>query len=359
VLPILPLHLSHLGYSIAEIGVLISSLSLTMGAIELYAGPIVGVFGRRWTLIGGYSANAVCLVLAGMARTTGMVGSALAAIGAARAILVPPLHATVAESSTAATRGKMFGMYWLWASTATLVGPAIGGFIAAKYGDRAPFYVGSAFSIVALPIVAAVAAPKSTSPRAPMSEVMELLGNAAIVRLCIATLLCFSITGIWTTFLPLYIARQGISVLIVGSVFTVQGLFYALMQIPAGRLVHHMRGGWLALSGIMGIAGVVLLIPRVHAPSVFLVAGAVYGAAFGSIPVTFATLVTWLAPRDKYTTAMGVYNSAIDFGLFVGPLLGGVVAYMNTLAPFLLALPLGVAAVSVSLNVVGSAPRRG
>jgi MFS family permease len=344
---------------LAEIGILISSLSLTMGVIELYAGPIVGAFGRRWALIGGYSANAVCLALAGMARTTGMVASALAAIGAAKAVFVPPLHATVAESSTASTRGQVLGMYWLWASAGTLVGPAIGGVIAAKYGDRAPFFVGSAFSIVALPIVAAVAAPRSTSPRAPMGDVVELLGDAGILRLCIATLLCFSITGIWTTFLPLYISRQGISVLIVGSVFTVQGLLYVLMQVPAGRLVHQMRGGWLALLGIAGITGVVLLIPSIHAPAAFLVAGAVYGAAFGSIPVTFATFVTWFAPRAKYTTAMGVFNSAIDFGLFVGPLLGGVAAFINTLAPFLLALPLGLAAVLISLSVVGSARRRG
>src|SRR6516162_8442444 len=103
-LPVLPLHLSHIGYNIAQIGVLISMISLAMGTVELLAGPIAAALGRRGALITGFLANAVGLLLAGTARTFGMVASALAAVGAARGMLVPPLHATVAESSTAATR---------------------------------------------------------------------------------------------------------------------------------------------------------------------------------------------------------------------------------------------------------------
>jgi predicted MFS family arabinose efflux permease len=48
---------------------------------------------------------------------------------------------------------------------------------------------------------------------------------------------------------------------------------------------------------------------------------------------------------------MGVYNSAIDLGLFVGPLLGGgAAAVINPRAPFFVALPLGLAAVIMTLT---------
>ena len=354
VVPVLPLHLSHIGYTTAQIGVLISLISLAMGIVELQAGLIAAAVGRRGALIAGFSANAVGLVLAGNARTLSTVASALAGVGAAKGTVVPPLHATVAESSTAETRGRTFGIFWFLASTAALAGPAIGGLVAAKYGARAPFYLGAAFSAAALPIAAAVGVAGRPSPRASFTSIRELVRDAGILRLCAATLLCFGIMGIWMAFLPLYISRQGISVAIIGWVFTIQGCLYALMQIPTGRLVHRISQARLAVIGVAGIGGVVLLVPLLHTSSAFFGAAAVYGCAFGLIPVTFATLITRLVPSDKYTTAMGVYNSAIDLGLFVGPLLGGAAAaVLGPSAPFFVALPLGLAAVIVTLRTEG------
>ena len=354
VVPVLPLHLSHIGYTTAQIGVLISLISLAMGIVELQAGLIAAAVGRRGALIAGFLANAVGLVVAGNARTLGMVASALAGVGAAKGTVVPPLHATVAESSTAETRGRTFGIFWFLASTAALAGPAIGGLVAAKYGARAPFYLGAAFSAAALPIAAAVGVAGRPSPRASFTSIRELVRDAGILRLCAATLLCFGIMGIWMAFLPLYISRHGISVAVIGWVFTIQGFLYALMQIPTGRLVHRISEARLAVVGVAGIGGVVLLVPLLHASSAFFGAAALYGCAFGLIPVTFATLITRLVPPDKYTTAMGVYNSAIDLGLFVGPLLGGAAAaVLGPSAPFFVALPLGLAAVIVTLRTEG------
>ena len=51
-----------------------------------------------------------------------------------------------------------------------------------------------------------------------------------------------------------------------------------------------------------------------------------------------------------YTAAMGVYNSAIDYGLFLGPLLGGALALVSPAAPFGLALPLGLTALVLTLG---------
>src|SRR5713226_3761588 len=63
VLPVLPLHLSKIGYTASQIGILVSLLSLAMGIVEMQVGHIVGWFGRRHTLLWGSVANAVCMVL--------------------------------------------------------------------------------------------------------------------------------------------------------------------------------------------------------------------------------------------------------------------------------------------------------
>src|SRR5690348_13864645 len=116
VLPVLPLHLSHIGYSPAAIGLLVSVFSLSMGLVELQAGMIAAAIGRRWSLVGGYLVNALCLNLAAIARARGMVAASLAAVGGARGLLMPPLQATVADSASAETRGRAFGVFWLCSS---------------------------------------------------------------------------------------------------------------------------------------------------------------------------------------------------------------------------------------------------
>ena len=127
VLPILSLYLAHIGFSLAGIGLVVGLFSLTMGLVELQASVIAAAIGRRWSLLGGCAANALCLGVAGIGHSRALVAVALAAVGAARGVLVPPLHATVADSATPEGRGRAFGGFWLWTSLAALSGPAIGG----------------------------------------------------------------------------------------------------------------------------------------------------------------------------------------------------------------------------------------
>ena len=142
--------------------------------------------------------------------------------------------------------------------------------------------------------------------------------------------------------------------MVIGWIFAIQGGMFAAMQIPTGRLIALEYGRWLTLAGIVGMAGTELAIPLLHGGPQLLAAGAVYGAALGLTPVTFAMLITRRVPPDQYTAAMSVFNSAIDLGLFAGPLLGAAVARFSVAAPFLLALPLGLTAVAIGLR----APRQ-
>ena len=379
VVPILPLYLAQLGYTAAAIGVLAGLFSVAMAVTELQAGALTAAIGRRRALLGGYVANAVCLGLVAAAHTRLFVAGSLAAAGAARGVVVPPLHATVADSAGAEARGRAFGAFWLWSSLAALSGPAIGGFVAARHGFRAPFGLAGLSSLTALLIVAVFArpaarpapagempapGPAAAKTRTPGSRPAEedrpagptagsltaLLSDPSVARLGICILLCYSLAGIWTTFLPLYAAHRGVPVETIGLIFALQGGMYAAMQLPTGRLITVERGRWMVPAGIAGIAGVVVAVPFAHAAPPLLAAGVLYGAAIGLMPVTFATLVTWRVPADRFTAAMSIYNAAIDFGLFAGPLLGAAAARLDVAAPFLLALPLGLVAIVISLR---------
>ena len=363
VVPVLPLYLAQLGYSAAAIGVLAGLFSLAMAVTELQVGALTAAFGRRGTLLAGYVANAVCLSLVAAAHTRAFVAASLAAAGAARGVAVPPLHATVADSAGAEARGRAFGAFWLWSSLAALSGPAIGGFTAAHYGYRAPFVLAGLASLGALLSVAVFVRPAARQtrtadqPAGPTAgSLSALLADPSVARLGICILLCYSLAGIWTTFLPLYAAHRGVPVETIGLIFALQGGMYAAMQLPTGRLITAERGRWMVPAGIAVIAGVVLAVPLAHTAPPLLAAGLLYGAAIGLMPVTFATLVTWRVPADRFTAAMSVYNAAIDFGLFAGPLLGAAAARLDVAAPFVLALPLGLATIVLSPRTPHGSP---
>jgi predicted MFS family arabinose efflux permease len=353
VVPILSLYLAHTGFGVATIGLVVGVYSLTMGLVELQAGMIASAVGRRWALLGGCAANALCLGIAGLAHTRAVVAAALAAGGAARGVLVPPMHATVADSVSPEGRGGAFGLFWLCTSIASLAGPAIGGVVAARAGDAAPLLLGAIFGLAAIPLFAAWRLPGRAAKRATFAGFAAFLSTPAVARLGAAMLLCYGLVGIWTTFLPLYAARHGVSVEIIGWIFAIQGAMYALMQVPTGRLAGGEHGGRLTLAAIAGMGGVELALPLMHGAPPLLAAGAVFGMAFGIMPVTFVMRMTRRVAPEEYTAALSVYNAAIDLGLFAGPLLGAAVARLSLAAPFLLALPLGFAAAAIGVREPG------
>lgn len=354
VVPVLPLHLSKIGFTPSQVGTLISLLSLAMGLVEMHVGRIVWLFGRRMTLVGGLAANVVFMIFVAHARVATMVGSALAGVGVTRATFWPPLHAAVADSASAETRGQAFGMFWFWTSVSFLTGPILGGATAAYLGDRAAFYLGALFSLIAIPIAIAVTTPGRPTAEPHTAGAGTVLRDPIIFRLLLVNHLYYTTAGIWMTFLPLYIAQQGLSVVTVGWVLTVQGLTYAMIQIPAGRLADRVGPHRLVVPAVIGRAVIPSLVPlfHFHTPAAFTVIGGLYGLVGGLMPVTFTTLLARIVPRDKYTTAMGVYNSSGDLGFFVGPLLGGAAALFGIWAPFFAALPIGVAAVVIGLKIM-------
>lgn len=363
VVPVLPLYLAQLGYSSSAIGVVAGLFSVTMAVTELQAGRLAASFGRRRVLLNGYVANAICLSLVAAAHGRAFVAGSLSAAGAARGVIVPPLHATVAHSAAASARGRAFALFWLWTSFAALSGPAMGGLLAARYGYRAVFVLAALFSLAALALIGIFTRP-SPEPRAGEAAgaqeiedrggaaggLWALLSDPAVAGLGVSTLLCYSLSGIWATFLPLYAAHRRVPVQTIGLIFAAQGGAYALMQLPTGRLIRPERGRWMIAAGIAGVAAVELAVRFAHAAPALMAAGALFGVAMGVMPVTLTTLVTWRVPPARYTAAMSIYNAAIDFGLFAGPLLGAAAARLDVAAPFALALPLGLVAVVLSLR---------
>ena len=296
----------------------------------------------------GLVVNAAAMAWIVLARATWGVAGGLMGVGASRATVWSPLHASVAATASEETRGRAFGVFWFLTSVAFLTGPAIGAYVAEQFGARAAFYLGSAVCLVTVAVVFAITEPRAPAVKEPAATSWDVLRNPIVLRLCLVNHFYNAISAIWSTFLPLYMVRQGLSVVTIGWLFAVQGLTYALVQIPTGRIADRIGPERLLLPGLVGRAAMVLLVPLMHSASPLMVAAAVFGLAGGTVPVTFTMLVARFSSRDQYTSAMGVYNSSSDLGFFVGPLVGGAAALLGIAAPFFLALPMAIAGIFVA-----------
>jgi MFS family permease len=350
IVPVLPVHLSRIGYSDTMVGLLVSLYSLAMAVVEFRVGRITSFLGGRATILWGLVVFAGAMAWLAVGRTSAEVAVALLLIGAARATMWTPLHAAVAAAASEETRGRAFGVFWFLTSVGFLVGPLVGGAVATWFHGRAAFYLGGAIALVTIPLIFTI-----TNPGRPKKKVHVSAG--AIVRdpiqfrIGLANLIHYSISSIWSTFLPLYAVAQGLSVFTIGEIFALQGLTYALIQLPTGRLTDRFGPEPLIIPSLIGRALVSVITPLLHTNGGLLLAGAVYGLGGGLVPVTFTTLVARHTTSERYTTAMGVYNSSGDFGFFIGPVIGGAGALLGVAAPFILCGPLGIAAIAVGANL--------
>src|SRR2546428_13833800 len=100
-------------------------------------------------------------------------------------------------------------MFWFGTSISYLSGPIIGGVVAAHYGDPAAFYLGAAFSLLAIPVVITVTRPGRPPSDVTAAGAPNVLGDPAILKLCLFNRLSYTLTRTWWTFLPVSHAPPG------------------------------------------------------------------------------------------------------------------------------------------------------
>ena len=142
---------------------------------------------------------------------------------------------------------------------------------------------------------------------------------------------------------------------------------YFAFALFAGYAVdHHSRRRFAVLAGLltslnaMVLVATTLIIP--HNPSMWIYGSiACGGVARAFISPSYNSLFALVMPREQYARAAGVGSSIFQFGLVVGPALGGVlVAWASLTVAYSVAavLAMGAAITLMTLNVVEPPPAK-
>jgi len=366
--PVLGFFTRDLGLSDVEAGLLISSYALVSFAAAPFWGRFSDRYGRR---------PAILIGLAGFSLAFGLfaLGSSFAELLAARvlgglfaAAAMPAVLAFAADSSEPGQRSRAIGMVGASFGLGVVAGPAVGAYVAASFGLRAPFFLASgigAFSALAVFVML----PESLTPavRAAVEERRLTLAKRGITQgrlvadlapfLGYSFLMQTSRMGLESTIAFLVADRMAGSVREVGLLLMSIGLVAAAIQGGGIRaLTRRFSDRQIMLVGtVMAAAGVAgLAVPGSWTPLV--VSAFVLGTGSALLTPTFTAELSRAAEQVQ-GEAQGLNSSAQSLGRAVGPLLFlGLYQSTGTVWPYLVAGGLGALGLCVALARIPAQP---
>ena len=358
VIPILPFYIESMGAGGMELGLLVASYAV----MRLIFGPIWGGLsdrvGRKPILLIGILGYAVAMVWFGLANTLWMLFAARILSGVLSSATAPTTMAFIGDSTPEDERGGGMGLLGAAGGIGTIVGPALGGFLA---GDSlsTPFFIAAGLSVLSL-VLAIIFLPESLPAEMRQSSqkkenLIDLKSWGEAINSPIGILLL--LTFISTSGLMIFANVFGLYALEkfdfgpddVGVMMMVLGLVSAIAQgVLAGPLTKRLGDELVTKVGLFAAAigfGLMLL----ASTYVTILLATAFFALTVALQVPALTSLTSRRATVPQGIAMGLSNSFVSMGRIVGPLFGGYIFDINILLPYISGSAVMVIAFIVSL----------
>ncbi|PUA34360.1 MAG: hypothetical protein B9J98_00515 [Candidatus Terraquivivens tikiterensis] len=322
----IPIWAEILGASYLEIGMLGFMRALPYAFLPALIGYfLVGVNNARLYLISPTIAT-IFYALLSLIKGVPEIILAQLLMGLAFVFYWPVGETMVASSSTPRNRVRAFALYSVSWNAGFLLGPSIGGYVAEKFGIHAAFWLSSAISAAAIPMVLLLREPAVLEKK--VSDEKKGGVDFSALRLAPFYSMLAIQSMVYATLLvifPNYAWRLGISEFYIGTIFTVFSLARLLSFLAIGKVLRSQPRFAFTLASVL-FAIPMLLIAFLPSLEVFYVAVATYAATLSYFTSMLFNAITHSAPVEKYGFVVGVYEGIFGLGFAFGPLLAGYVS---------------------------------
>jgi DHA1 family multidrug resistance protein-like MFS transporter len=343
IIPIFPFYIESMGAGGTELGLLVASYAV----MRLIFGPIWGGLsdrvGRKPILLIGILGYVITMVWFGLATQLWMLFAARILSGILSSATAPTTMAYIGDSTPEDERGGGMGLLGAAGGVGAIIGPAVGGFLAATSLSM-PFFIAAGLALLSL-ILAVIFLPESYPVREQKVKEQE-----AIIDLRAWWQALFSPIG--TLFILTFISTCGLMIFAnvfglygmerfnygpeqVGIIMMVMGLVSALAQgLLAGPATKYWGDEMVIKIGLLATAlsfGLMLL------ANTFVTV--ILTTAFFALTVSMSSPALLSLTSRRATVpqgiAMGLSNSFVSLGRIVGPILGGAVLDIHLSLPYI------------------------
>ena len=333
----LPVYLTRLGASVAEVGLVFSVASVVPLALQILGGWLSDSIGRLRTIALGALGGSLGYIGFVLAPSWEWVLLALGFEYISGSLVGPSYSAFIAEQSSANTRGQVFGIVNGIYLVVRVVGPALGGFLAGRYGFEVMLTAACVLylSATALRVWMATTVRLSGEVKAQALTFESLrarLGAMAALVLSGSVLTWVFVTDgvrdvasqLSRDMVPIYFAQVGgLSVEQIGWLASAYSLATMLIAWPAGWIADKRGERQTIAAGFflqfLGLA-VFLLSQGFWGFATAVFTG---GLGVGIMAPAYQSFISKVVPQDSRGIAFGLFESSLGVISLPAPWLGG------------------------------------
>ncbi len=334
---LLAVYLSQLGAGVAQIGLTFSIAAIVPLALQIFGGWLSDTIGRLRTIAIGSVAASLGYVLMPLAPSWQWAIPALMLEYVAGSLVGPSFGAFVAEQSAEENRGRVFGITKGIFLSVAVIGPALGGFLAFRYGFKlmltvaAAMYVGAAVLRVWMATAVRFGAgdkaerPTLRSLRTGLGGMFAMLTAGGLVSWLLVTDgvqdVAFTLSG---DLQPLYLAQfGGLDAQQIGWLASVRGVGMIAATLLAGWLSDRHGERRVIAAGFLLQFLAIMVFVQTRETIGFAVAAGILGLGFGTLIPAYDSLISKAIPEKMRGMAFGVFGSSIGLISLPAPWLGG------------------------------------
>lgn len=336
--PLLTLRLAELGAGDALIGVIVAVNPLVSVVLALPSGRFLDRVGSGRVLRWSMAAMAVGGLGYGWAGTVGSLLALQVTTGVAELGTWLGLQSAITQAGEGEFRARHLSLFALAWSGGLAFGPSIGGAVYQAYGFRALgwCYCGLA-AIGAVAIAFGPAMPRvepvAGAPVTLRGAVGQVLHQPAVRGVLVATFGCLAIGSLRSTYYPLFLERQGISLARIGLLLSAYGIAALLVRAALPWLLRRAPPARILVAGLTLATCAMGATPLLARSTILLgIAAAIAGAGTGVMPPITVDLLARATPSTVRGVAMATRVMTNRAALFVQPLLFGGIAGLAGLA---------------------------
>jgi MFS family permease len=342
--PLLPLYVQSLGANIEQIGLFFTLAMIAPLLFQILGGWLSDAIGRVQAMAIGSIAGFIGYVLFVIAPSWGWLLLAMVGLSMASSFVGPSFQAFIAEQSTEATRGRVFGIVQSMFLVVGVIGAPLGGYLADRAGFRWMFAVAAGLYGIATVIrlfmarkireqekqaaTTATTAPRSTPSFSHLkTSLLTLIG--LMVGGGIVTWIFISDGVGDTTFsmvgnlFPLYFNN------IIGMTKTQLGVLSAIASIVTMALI--ALGGMLSdkagervgiVLGNIFVGAAIFMMLNVNSYFLFIIAWSLLGVGQALSQPAYNSLISKVIPNHLRGTAFGFFSTSLGVISLPAPYIG-------------------------------------
>lgn len=326
-LPIITPYALDLGASHILTGAIVAIYSFTNMVGNIFGGHWIDQYGRKKMLFTGMAAVAVILIFYPLAQTGWQLFMIRFFHGLAGGVLIPAAFAYVGDQSKKATRGKTMALTGACIGTAAIVGPALGGAMAARSkADYVFLFVSVLFIICSVLISKYIKETYASTERGKfsLSQFTPLLKHPLVLQASLAAFALMISNGTLAFALPLKVEAMGMTSATTGILLSTYGVVALIVFLtPLNKMYDHFSPIVLVVVGISLIGSVHIMLNFVSTFWIIIGLMLIYGFGFAFIFPSMNRIVTDASSKVDRGKAYGIFYAFFSLGAVVGSFVSG------------------------------------